>query len=411
MPRLAPVTSAVRPPRPMRRFRRSAGRARRPPVSCDVGRGRLPTYASRGAWCGARGRCRTRGCTCLPNVSTASIAISTGIVVESMPNTSWSAPDVGVGLHGFAHLVGRAHAHQARARCARSRSGGRGLGDEVGPHRQARAASGTCRGSGTRGCSGSRSSCRDARSRARCAVLEAQHLARDHDVVVHVLADRLGVVDLLLVRSRSAAPACSGEPVVKHSTPRPMRAAFSNVPGLPAATHIGGCGSCSGFGSTLRGGIEKNSPSKRVLVSRHMRLNCGSDLVEHLAWSARGRRCRSRVCSVVDEPRPMPNSNRPPREVVEHRDALGDAGRVVHRRRDVEDARAEVDALGARRDVGRGTHSFADRCEYSVRKWCSVAHVYLNPARSAASVHVDLVDAAGCARRAGVARRSGWCGT
>src|ERR1700730_990634 len=27
--------------------------------------------------------------------------------------------------------------------------------------------------------------------------------------------------------------------------------------------------------------------------------------------------------------------------------------------------------------------SFADMCEYSVRKWCSVAHVYLKPTRSA----------------------------
>ena len=34
-------------------------------------------------------------------------------------------------------------------------------------------------------------------------------------------------------------------------------------------------------------------------------------------------------------------------EVVEHRDALGDLRRVVHLRQRVEDARAEVDALGA----------------------------------------------------------------
>ena len=33
-------------------------------------------------------------------------------------------------------------------------------------------------------------------------------------------------------------------------------------------------------------------------------------------------------------------------EVVEHRDLLGDLGRVVHLRQRVEDARAEVDALG-----------------------------------------------------------------
>ena len=32
--------------------------------------------------------------------------------------------------------------------------------------------------------------------------------------------------------------------------------------------------------------------------------------------------------------------------------------------------------------------SLAERCEYSVRKWCSVAHVYLNPLRSAAWIDV-----------------------
>src|SRR5581483_5171447 len=54
----------------------------------------------------------------------------------------------------------------------------------------------------------------------------------------------------------------SGDPVVKHRTPSPSRAAFSKVDGLPAATHIGGCGSLNGFGSTLRGGREKYLPWK-----------------------------------------------------------------------------------------------------------------------------------------------------
>ena len=40
-----------------------------------------------------------------------------------------------------------------------------------------------------------------------------------------------------------------------------MRAAFSNVDGLPAATHIGGCGFEYGFGSTVRLGIVKYVPS------------------------------------------------------------------------------------------------------------------------------------------------------
>ncbi len=37
---------------------------------------------------------------------------------------------------------------------------------------------------------------------------------------------------------------------LKQSTPIPMRAAFSNVPGEPAATQIGGCGNVTGLGST-----------------------------------------------------------------------------------------------------------------------------------------------------------------
>ena len=57
---------------------------------------------------------------------------------------------------------------------------------------------------------------------------------------------------------------------MKHRTPSPIRAAFSNVPGFPAATHIGGCGLVAGFGRTLRGGIEKNLPSNVYSVSLHM---------------------------------------------------------------------------------------------------------------------------------------------
>ena len=35
--------------------------------------------------------------------------------------------------------------------------------------------------------------------------------------------------------------------------------------------------------------------------------------------------------------------------------------------------------------------SFAEMCEYSSRKWCSVNHAYLKPARSPAYRHLDLV--------------------
>jgi len=62
----------------------------------------------------------------------------------------------------------------------------------------------------------------------------------------------------------------SGLPPVKQITPRPICAARSNVSGLPAATHNGGCGFTYGFGNTLRSGIAKYLPSKLYGSSRHI---------------------------------------------------------------------------------------------------------------------------------------------
>ncbi len=42
----------------------------------------------------------------------------------------------------------------------------------------------------------------------------------------------------------------------------PSRAASLIVSRLEQATQSGGCGFCTGFGTTLRQGMEKNSPSK-----------------------------------------------------------------------------------------------------------------------------------------------------
>ena len=50
--------------------------------------------------------------------------------------------------------------------------------------------------------------------------------------------------------------------------------------------------------------------------------------------------------SWLPAPRPVPNSKRPLGEVVEHGHPLGHLGRVVDLGQRVEDARAEVDALG-----------------------------------------------------------------
>src|SRR6266545_6341797 len=61
------------------------------------------------------------------------------------------------------------------------------------------------------------------------------------------------------------------------STPRPSCAAFAYVGGLPAATHIGGCGFFHGFGRTLRVGIfsfgygiRNAGPSCEYSVVRHI---------------------------------------------------------------------------------------------------------------------------------------------
>ena len=90
-----------------------------------------------------------------------------------------------------------------------------------------------------------------------------------------------------------------------------MRAAFSNVDGLPAATHIGGCGEEYGFGSTLRAGIEKNRPSKPGYSSARHILRNSPTTSSNMSRVRSGSVMPKPFCSVVDEPRPMPNSKRP----------------------------------------------------------------------------------------------------
>ena len=116
--------------------------------------------------------------------------------------------------------------------------------------------------------------------------------------------------------------------------------------GLPAATHIGGCGFTYGFGSTLRSGIEKNLPSNVVRSSRHILLELADHLVVHLLGELG---VGDAEAALLGGRRAAPGAELEAAagEVVDHRHALGDAGRVVHRRRDVDDPRADVDVLGA----------------------------------------------------------------
>ena len=130
-----------------------------------------------------------------------------------------------------------------------------------------------------------------------------------------------------------------------------MRPAFSKVDGLPAATHIGGCGAENGFGSTLRARHREEPAVEARVLARPPHLGeLAHHLVEHVA----------REVGIVDAEAALLGGRRaaahaeleaPLRQVVEHRDALGDAGRMVDRRRDVEDPRAQVDARGRRREV------------------------------------------------------------
>ena len=90
-----------------------------------------------------------------------------------------------------------------------------------------------------------------------------------------------------------------------------MRAAFSNVDGLPAATQSGGCGSEYGFGRTLRGGIEKNRPSNPGYSPSCHIFTISGTASSNIARVSSGSSMPNPRCSVVDEPRPMPISNRP----------------------------------------------------------------------------------------------------
>src|SRR5918997_506201 len=94
---------------------------------------------------------------------------------------------------------------------------------------------------------------------------------------------------------------CAGEPDVKHRTPRPMRAAFSKVPGLPAATHIGGWGLVNGLGRTLRSGMEKKRPSYEYGSSAHMRANWGTTS-SNISLVNSGSVMPNPPCSVEEEP-------------------------------------------------------------------------------------------------------------
>ena len=87
---------------------------------------------------------------------------------------------------------------------------------------------------------------------------------RQHDGEVRV--DREAARHALLGRDQRVVlvdplPASSGSMNENDSAPMPLRAARWIVSRRLHATHSGGCGFCIGFGTTLRGGILRYSPS------------------------------------------------------------------------------------------------------------------------------------------------------
>ena len=138
------------------------------------------------------------------------------------------------------------------------------------------------------------------------------------------------------------------------------------------ATHSGGCGFCSGLGTTSRTGIRNCSPSWPAKGdSTNMRVTASS-ASSH--WSRLvARSTRKPPSSASDDASPVPKSTRPSdtRSSVAMRSAMravwlklnGSWTMPWPRRMRV------VRWLAAARNT-----SGADECEYSSRKWCSTSH-------------------------------------
>jgi hypothetical protein len=177
------------------------------------------------------------------------------------------------------------------------------------------------------------------------SVFETEQLGRDHHVVVHERPDWLRVLDLSLVdldeRLDALHPA---DREAQHAEPEARRllerrGVAGRDPHRWMRRHV-----------RLRQDVARRHREEAAVETRvfarapHLR-ELLHDLVEHVA---RDVGLRDPESPLLDGRRPATHAEleTPFRQVIQERDALGDACRVIHRRGDVEDARAEVNIRG-----------------------------------------------------------------
>ena len=185
---------------------------------------------------------------------------------------------------------------------------------------------------------------------------------------------------------------------MKQSAPIPRRPAFSNVAGLPHASHSGGCGTVQGRGRTVRDGIEKPGPSWEYGASVSIRTTSGSASSNRSRVSSGPGMPKPRY-SVLDEPRPVPSSKRPRLRwsSIATRSATRAGWFTGGVRLKIPEPMWICSVRAAAKPMRT---SLAETCEYSSRKWCSVNHEYLKPLRSPATA----TSTSSCMRRCSMAR-------
>jgi hypothetical protein len=161
----------------------------------------------------------------------------------------------------------------------------------------------------------------------------------------------------------------------KDRRPSPFSPATAAEGPEVAAIHAGGCGSCTGFGVTMRLGNENRSDSYSKYSSRHMPTTI-------LMASAQSERDCSRstwnaACSIGVE-RPVPHSTRPlDRMSTEATFSAIRCGGVNPNGVRVTPKPNRICSVIC--DSAPNSVSGAGQCDLPSRKWCSTAQTVLKP--------------------------------